>query len=283
MMNASKVMKPAWLVGGSMLRISLSFFYGLGSVLRPIYAITPGIKLGDVWTALYSAESELNNLLTTSWFTPAMKTASYPGQRLAAALKLITDRTDFDGELSPTEVRSLTTPLTEFETVLKNELFIADTYFVTQKSWYDTGTLVSNAEQNFPSDLGIKVPRSIVDLREAGKCLAFELSTAAGFHVIRGTETVVRNYWTAVSKGKAHPRLKTIGNYAAEMEKHSLGNNKVVAALKQISTLHRNPLIHPDVSLSLDDAIDIFGICRSAIGAMLKDIPTHTGGVSGTP
>ncbi len=256
-----------------MIRISLSFFYGLGSILRPLYAITPGTKLRDVWSWIYSAETELNSLLGAAWFTPAMRSAAHPGTRLSNALKGLTDRTDFDSDLTLLDIQPITSALTEFETVLKNELYIADTYFVTQKSGYDSGILVSNAEQNFPIELGTKVPAAIVDLRDSGKCLAFELSTAAGFHVLRGTETVVRTYWKSISNGKPPPRLKTIGKYADEMEKSSYGNKKVVATLKQIAALHRNPLMHPDESLTLDEAITLFGICRSVIEGMLKDIP----------
>ena len=38
-MNASIYSVPAKLVGGNMIRISLSYFYGLGSALRPIAAL----------------------------------------------------------------------------------------------------------------------------------------------------------------------------------------------------------------------------------------------------
>jgi hypothetical protein len=43
--------------------------------------------------------------------------------------------------------------------------------------------------------------------------------------------------------------------------------------------LHRNPLIHPEVILDLGEEIEILGISRSVIGAMLKvmpDVPTTT-------
>lgn len=255
-----------------MIRISISFFYNLGAAMRQIAGIEAGTVLGNVWVPLINAQTELNNLFNTEWFSPAVKTAYGPGQKLLAAIKPLASRADLDCELTAIEAWSVTGALTEFEAVLKSELAIADAYFVSRKGAYDSTALITNAEQIFHPDLVNKVPKAIIDIREGGKCLAFELSTAAGFHVLRATESVLKVYWDAVSKGKPHPRQKNIGVYLDKMEKDNLGSAKVRAVLKQIKDLHRNPLIHPDETLALDDAIGLFGICQSAIGAMLKEI-----------
>jgi hypothetical protein len=154
---------------------------------------------------------------------------------------------------------------------------------VSRKAGYDTAVLIGNAEQCFPSDLGSKVPLAIPDIREAGKCLAFELSTAAGLHVMRALETVLASYWSAVSGGKPQPRPRTIGSYLKQMDKLAIGNAKAKAALQQIKDLHRNPLMHPRESLSLDGAVQLFGIVQSAVGAMLKDIPTAPASIPTKP
>ncbi len=52
------------------------------------------------------------------------------------------------------------------------------------------------------------------------------------------------------------------------------------ASLQQLARLHRNPIIHPEVILTVDEAITILGIVRSVIGAMLAvlpDVPPTTG------
>jgi hypothetical protein len=48
---------------------------------------------------------------------------------------------------------------------------------------------------------------------------------------------------------------------------------KVRAVIKQIADLYRNPLIHPEVVLTMEDAVGIFGISRSAMAAMLSVLP----------
>jgi len=258
----------------SMNQISLQFFYDLGSVMRPLASIQGGMKLMDAWSPLYRVGQELTSLTGTDWFSPAVKASNVSAFKLLKLLATFTARTDFDSELTFFEANEITKTAADFETVLRSELLVADVYYVTKKGGYDTGDLLGNAERNFPAELGVKVPRAIGDIRQAGKSLAFELSTASGFHVLRGTETVVRSYWDAVAGGAPHPKLKTIGSYAKQLEDKKLGKVKTVETLKQVASLHRNPLMHPDESLSLEDAISLFGICSSAINAMLKEIPS---------
>jgi hypothetical protein len=256
-----------------MIRISIPFFYGLGAAVRQVSGLHAGMTLADVWPTLWGAQDELSKLFATDWFLPAVKNAWGPGQRLVEALKAITQQTDFQKKLEYLEVVHVTAALNDFETVLRSELVNADVYFVTRKAGYDTSVLIWNAEVNFAKELPVKVPLAIPDIREAGKCLAFEMSTAAGFHVLRATEAVIRAYWTTVSKGKPHPKQKNLGVYLKNMQEKKLGNAKVLATLQQIKDLHRNPLAHPEETLTLDEAVGLFGIVQSAINAMLKEIP----------
>jgi len=64
-----------------------------------------------------------------------------------------------------------------------------------------------------------------------------------------------------------------MGQFAAELERQQLGDPKVVEAIKQMTKLHRNPLVHPEVILSTEEAIGIIGMARSAIAAMLAALP----------
>src|SRR5262249_26090162 len=64
----------------------------------------------------------------------------------------------------------------------------------------------------FPTDMGTKVPASIADAQQAMKCIVFELPTAAGFHLHRANESVLRCYWDAVTKGQPPPRRPQYGH-----------------------------------------------------------------------
>jgi hypothetical protein len=150
-----------------------------------------------------------------------------------------------------------------------------NTYSVTQKRGYDSMALISFAESIFPPELGVKVPEAIPDIREAGKCIAFELPTAAGFHLHRANEAMMHRYYDQVSGGKPRPKNRNIGGYLAAMTENKYGDPRLIATLKDLNDLHRNPLIHPDQSLeSIDEAIALMNAIHTATVFMLKAIPT---------
>ena len=122
-----------------------------------------------------------------------------------------------------------------------------------------------------------KVPEAEKDAKEAGKALAFELGTACGFHTFRVVECVLRRYWDFVSQNKKRPVPQTLGLFATQLQQCSLGEERVWDCLRNMAKLHRNPIIHPEVILSFQEAIGILGIARSAIGVMLDSLPDAPG------
>jgi hypothetical protein len=78
---------------------------------------------------------------------------------------------------------SIISALTAFEAVLGAELSLGPLYIVTQKAGYDTGVLVESGAACFPGGISAKVPEAVADLEQGTKCIAFELFTAAGFHL----------------------------------------------------------------------------------------------------
>jgi hypothetical protein len=156
---------------------------------------------------------------------------------------------------------------------------------VTQKGPFDTQPLLWWGESLFPLELGSKVPEAIFDAKEAGKCLAYQLPSACGFHIFRAVESVLRKYYTHVTAGVAHPKVRALGVYVRALEafnekyeknnpgKPAPADPKILASLDQMTKLHRNPLIHPEVALTDEEAIAIIGVARSAVGAMLTVLP----------
>ncbi|HUX68838.1 MAG TPA: hypothetical protein VMV31_15235 [Terriglobales bacterium] len=264
-----------------MLRIRLSFFCNLGRNLHNLSGVvSPPIDLRIVWGHLYAAQQAIEELLGTEWFSPALRTASESGQKLVAALKAVTERhVDFNSEqpqmIGHPEAYAITSALNDFNTILNAEFSNSDTYYVSQKGAYDTSILIDRAERVFPGDLGPKVPAAVQEARAAGRCLAFELPSAAGFHTMRSLETVVRVYCRDIGAAVPSPDQRNLGVFINNIEAKKGANHPVVSTLRQIKDLHRNPLIH-EVSLTLDEAIAIFGIAGSAIEAMLKEIHEPT-------
>src|ERR1022692_4005513 len=190
--------QPAQLCGGLMIRISLPYIYELSGTLRLLNGISDGTPIKENLWALVNAENALNGFLSQSVYTTSLRATVLPGHALVQAIKKLTTEPDKERALDFFDSYSLRNSLKEFETVLTAEMNVSDTYFVTKKRGYDTPDLINNAEVLFPQDLLLKVPECRDDIRQAGKCIAFELGTAAGFHIMRANELVLRRYWDVV-------------------------------------------------------------------------------------
>lgn len=258
-----------------MIRISLSYPYDLGLAFRRLReTMVEGRPISTARFALSDAEDQLAGLFhPKAIYFQALRGALHQGGILYEAIKKLTTETDPSRKLDFLDIFSVLNALDGFEPVLKAELHAADAYFVSKKGGYDTIDLISQAEVLFPQDLPEKVPEAVADIQEAGKCLAFELGTAAGFHILRANEAVLLRYWDAVTSGEPRPKNRNLGSYIKKLEELNAGDAKVRATLRQIKDLHRNTLVHPEDVLTIDEAIDLLGIIRSAISAMLRAIP----------
>jgi hypothetical protein len=115
------------------------------------------------------------------------------------------------------------------------ELAVLPLYGVTRKAGFALPTLIENGAACFPTEIRSKAPEALPDLEQATRCIAFELFTAAGFHLDRANEAVLRRYWDAVTNGATRPASRNMGDYLNELNKLNAGDAKVKAALKDRS------------------------------------------------
>jgi hypothetical protein len=225
---------------------------------------------------LLVAEAALEGLVHRAIYR--FRTSAQAGNNLLGAIRALKEKIEGASDQKQTidfiDFYNITSALTAYETVLGAELSLIPLYVVTQKSGFDTEILVSNGAFCFPSDIWAKVPEAIGDLQQATKCIAFEVFTAAGFHLHRANEAVLQRYWDVVSQGADRPKSRNMGDYLNEMKTKNIGDEKVRAALKDLKDLHRNPLIHPEQSIdTLDEIVSLMSGVHTVIMHMLKDIP----------
>lgn len=131
-------------------------------------------------------------------------------------------------------------------------------------------TLIDEIESAFSPGCWKRLSRtSNREIEECGKCLAFERYTAAGFHMLRGLETEVRDYVCLVIHSM--PTGHGLGAYIDTLRK-SGADAKLLEALDSIRGLDRNPLMHPEDWLDRDDAIGIFNIAQVAFERLISDL-----------
>ena len=171
--------------------------------------------------------------------------------------------------------RQLLNKAKEFQTVLSAELLKLETYYVSQKGIYDTTALIARTENMLPRSMLIKIDqRVVVEIRESGKCLAFDCATASGFHIMRATELILHKYYIHICNPQSKKRLANWGAYIEKLK--SVGDTEVkevVAILQQIKDRHRNLIMHPEIILTSDEAFTLFEIAQGAIVAMVNALP----------
>lgn len=268
--------------GGSMLRLNAFQFYRLGYRVNRLTTFPPGVTLEDMEFELRVARSSLIRLLIvedTPIRLPASEDEVY---RLLEAIQAVDPRSDktkvsnvdTKQEIKRELIDKLEAAVKRFETVLENELTRADIYAVSQKGIYSTSDLIDRAEMalGLPEELFLILPEPAkTDLRMSGRCLAFEIPTAAGFHVARATEAVIVSLIEAVGGSKPKDSQRNWGNYIKVLKDSQKVDPKVTHHLEQVKDLHRNPLIHPEETLTMPEAVALWSVCTSLIGAMLTE------------
>jgi hypothetical protein len=172
---------------------------------------------------------------------------------------------------------SLRTALATFETVFAAEMSEATTYFVPRRGIYFTPALIDNADQSFPPDiLGYIPEKARNDWCSAGRCLAFSLLSATGFHVARAVEATLEIYYQLFT-AKAGT-LNGWNDYIQALEAVAQSGAapspaaKTLAELRQMKDDYRNPVMHPRVTLTENDARMLFDNGESLIIAMAEEI-----------
>jgi hypothetical protein len=163
--------------------------------------------------------------------------------------------------------------LADFEAVFAQEAKAIEVYAVGQKGIYSTSSLVENADRALPEDVRNRLSAaSAYDLRQAGKCLAFDVPTAAGYHVIKSVEPLIRDYHFKLTGRKLAAKNRSWGVYIRDMARHPKVDRQVTAFLTHIKDAYRNPLMHAEVTLTSDEASMLFGAAISAILMLDKAI-----------
>lgn len=264
-----------------MIRIYLPYILQLSESTEPLSRLPqgPNVKLNEILFPLVIAENATSSFIRTSVFATSVRSCRQLAEQLVSAIQEVTrDVKDYEILVNEYSIYRVKNAYEQFKIALQAELGVSPAFFVTQKGSHDTLSLLDSPETLFPPELKAKVPEAMFDVQEAGKALAYDLATACGFHIFRATESVLRRYYSTVTSNHPRPKVRSIVIYVKTMRQRKVGDERILSALEQMAKLHRNPLIHPEAALSLDEALTIAGMARSVISAMLAslvpDLPT---------
>lgn len=287
--------KRPW--GADVEKVNAYWFYDLGRDLRTIGTIPDGSKGVDVVFPLLNARWRMKKLVDESDPIPlgvSLTLARAVHQALEEALRAFEQDTgsgqkEFkwpteDMIMPPWAFASFRYQIERFETVFSAEMAEAATYFVPRRGIYNTAALVDSAEETFPPEVRGAIPKkSLTDWRAAGRCLAFNLCSASGYHVARAVEGTIEAYYQAFT-GKPGT-LRSWHDYIQALEAVKGGpkapKEKTIAEIQQMKDDYRNPLMHPRVVLDEAEARILFANGESLIMSMASEIKAHAPPSSG--
>jgi len=278
-----------------MKKVDLPFIYQLGAEMHELLRLEHKARF-DILRACVRVKPSVERLLNEY---PALTVSRKPGKDVLFAIKQIWEwyegmkakekpdwgvadsRVDF-------EFQEVIKQTKNFETILNADLqenLVA--YHPQQKAIYSTALLIAHAESALhPQDLRKLEQKTIQEIREGGKCLAFDTYTASGFHMMRALELVLHEYYVIVCRPQnANKRLSNWAAYLSPLYKRlddkcdTLSKEekahvkKVYYLLQQIKDLDRNGIMHPETVLSEVEALKLFDVAKTAMMVMAEKLP----------
>jgi hypothetical protein len=191
-----------------------------------------------------------------------------------------------DARLDSWDWKHLNKTLEKFETIFAEEMRENATYFVPRRGIFNTKALVDSADEAFPKDLLPFIPdKTKQDWKAAGRCLAFNLLSASGFHVARAVEGTLETYYQRFCGAQAGTTLKSWNDYIVALNGARTSgvtpapSEKIIAEIQQMKDDYRNPIAHPRAVLSEGDARMLFANGESVIIGMAQELAAASAGV----
>jgi hypothetical protein len=108
------------------------------------------------------------------------------------------------------------------------------------------------------------------EVEECGKCLCFDRFTACGFHILRGVESVIKEYLVAAGRTLAN-QDRNWGAYVRLLREINAAS-EVASIVDNLRQDDRNTLMHPEKFLDVDQAIGLFFLCLTALDRLIADM-----------
>ncbi len=159
------------------------------------------------------------------------------------------------------------------DSTLDGELSLRVAYILLPKR-FDLSNLLDKQGllfgKNVPSHLSLQTKQ---DVALGFRCIAFEQSTAAAFHLLRATEEMIRQLYVKVVRSNRMKNPMWYGMVDALRKRRK--NKPKAELLDHLDTIrknYRNPTQHPDKFYDIDEVQDLASMCISALNMIVSEI-----------
>jgi HEPN domain-containing protein len=259
---------------GEVIRLdNLYGLYELGTRIQEMSDVLakPPVMIPESMLPLARARDALLDVLTEK-IIPVAATKDSANKLLDLLVSVSTVkfwRGNWQNPLNESLVDELKAAVVAFQYALSEELRQVPVYSVKEKGNLSRSKLIQGANLGYDGKFRSLADNTIlIEIDESGRCLAFGRFTACGFHILRAVEICTKAYIYAV-KGEL-PKLRNWGKYLEALEKAGASDDLV--DLVKILKAKRNPLMHPQDTLKLEDATALFSICQAVMEFLGKEV-----------
>ena len=251
---------------------NLIVFYKLGQSFEALRELSIGMALPDVILHVVPAHQFLVTFLLQVLDMRLPDSTSAAKRMLQVIEPFVSSPFQMGRTLTQNELIEIINSKQAFEQDFERETHNLDVFTVTPKGIYNTRDLIECAESKFPENIRKVFPnQTILDIQQAGRCLAFEVPTACAFHVCRAAESVILKYYEALKKKPWAFRQRDWGRYIEELKKER-ALDAITSRLDEIRKLDRNVFIHPEKNVSLEESPFLFELCTGVMYQMGQEI-----------
>ncbi|MFA5040084.1 MAG: hypothetical protein WC464_00425 [Bdellovibrionales bacterium] len=267
-------------------------FYELGAKLHGLLGTENGTRISDMFAPLSEIQTMLDGFIKGNGI--AFSTSKSDAVKLLNKIGALFNRyfidpstktlktIDNEDRIDTHELATLRGLVEKFEHALAAELNRAPAYVAEKCGIYSTYDLAENAQEIFADNLRRAIPAGAqTEFSLAGRALAFGLGTASVVHTLRAVEMTLRGYYevfvgSVPSKTERNysAYIKKLVALADEDDRATRPDKRVIQMLAQIKEHYRNPLINTDVVMSVDEAMQLFGMASALISMMAEAIST---------
>lgn len=270
---------PCWVParkveGSDMIEVDVYYFYWLSMAVAPLERIQPGTPWIAIAEHLMWARVAFEGMKNLSGVFP--RTAEQVDEVLRIINSIFPpvgtppEQIDMTRQFTNYEANRLRVLSAQIAAFLRDESKHAYILKLEDQRCLSSHSLVEKIENCFAADAWTLIStEGKREFEECGKCLAMERYTAAGFHSLRGVECVIRQYIEAATGSL--PKKRDWGFYIQTLKDNG-ADPKLIAILDSIRSLDRNPLMHPEDWLDIDDAISIFTNSQTAVARLASGL-----------
>ena len=269
--------------------------YEIGGVLRHLKDVCerdnadPFDQLLALWSARKQIEPLLNGEpIALNYCRDAAAELATIAQALEATVSASSSGSPPEGPavIPPYQMHRLKGKIEIFEHQFSAELKKTAAYVVPERGIFKTEGLVEEAEKHIHESVRDAVPEfARNEFRAAGRCLAFGLYSASGFHSARAVESVLKEYYGIFLGPPPDIPMGLMASHLDEMKssktkRPKLPKDNTVRHIKDVTNFDRNPLMHKNVTLEEIDATTLFNSALGVILEMSKELIEHRGAVA---